>query len=83
MERKYLVTAVRDITCADCYGRTDVLGAFDTEEEAWALFNLLEVSGRTREVCITVGGWKVASKRRKRDVYSADTSNSEIGSHLR
>jgi hypothetical protein len=69
MERKYLVTALRDVTGAPGgYGRTDVLGSFDTEEDARSFFNSLEATGRTREVCITVGGRKVASKQRGSDV---------------
>ena len=68
MERKYLVTAVREVTGGPgCYVRVDVLGGFDTEEEAQALFNSVEATGRTREVCITVGGRKVASKPRGSD----------------
>jgi len=69
MERKYLVTAVREVTRASSgYDRADVLGDFVTEEDARALFNSLEATGRTREVCITVGGSKIASKRREGDV---------------
>ena len=59
------VTAIRDVTGGPGgYGRTDVLGGFDTEEDARAFFNSLEATGRTHEVCITVGGRKIASKRK-------------------